>query len=90
MPIALEGILRIEHSPRLDGSRMRVVFVARPVDDTQPLSEPNEHSLEARYVTLEELVALDLRGREVAFWFNRAQAGPVFPLDVMQPEGEPQ
>src|SRR5437016_11527969 len=38
VPVVLEGILRVEHSPLRDGSgaRLRVLFVARPQDDTPP------------------------------------------------------
>src|SRR5438128_3883572 len=41
IPIELEGVLRIEHSPQPDGGvRCRVFFVARPADDTLPKSVP--------------------------------------------------
>ncbi len=63
--IAVEGVLRVEHTPSSDGARMRVFVLARAVDDTPPKSVADEHSLEARWVTLDEVDALPLRGVEV-------------------------
>lgn len=41
--------------------RMRIFFAATPIDDTPPLSQPNEHSLEAGWFSIEEMAELDLR-----------------------------
>lgn len=88
--IELEGILRIEHSPLLGQARFRVLFLARPADDAPPKSKPDEHSLEARWVTVEELGALPLRSPDVLRLFSDVLAGAhVFPLSVLRPEGEP-
>lgn len=88
--IELEGILRIEHSPLPGEARFRVIFLARPADDTPPKSRPDEHSLEARWVTVEDLSTLRLRGREMTRLFEDVLAGaPVFPLSLLRPEGEP-
>jgi phosphatase NudJ len=88
VPVTLEGVLRVEHSPAPDGSRMRVFFVARPTDDTAPKTAPDEHSLEARWVTLEELAALPMRGEEVRAVFAYVLAGgAVHPLSLLTDEG---
>ena len=89
IPIELEGILRIEHTPGADGSaRMRVVFLARPADDRPPKSTADAESLEARWVTLDELDALPLRGEEVRLLFEDVLAGaPVYPVSLLQAEG---
>lgn len=64
--VELDGVLRVEHSPRSRGTaRCRVFFTAHPGGDTPPLSAPNEHSLEARWVTLSEMEWLVLRHPEV-------------------------
>ncbi|WP_437601044.1 NUDIX hydrolase [Sorangium sp. So ce590] len=90
VPVELEGILRIEHSPTRFGSRFRVIFLARPADGTPPKSQPDEHSLEARWVTLTELRALPLRGPDVASLCGDVLAGAqVFPLSLLGAEGEP-
>jgi phosphatase NudJ len=82
--------LRVEHSPSDAGSRLRVVFVAEPIDDTPPKSEPDEESLRAAWVRLDELSAYPLRGEEVRELFAYVAAGgPVCPLDVLQHEGAP-
>ena len=82
---------RVEHSPTPEGTaRCRVFFTAHPVDDTPPLSAPNEHSLEARWVTLADLDGLELRHpevREVLAYV--AGGGVVSPLSVLVHEGAP-
>src|SRR5438874_2122717 len=66
VPIVLEGIVKVEHTPSEDGTaRCRVFFVARPADRTPPKSVPDDESLEARWVTLAELALLPLRSGEV-------------------------
>ncbi len=89
--VVIEGVLRVEHRAGEDGSaRVRVWFVARPADDASPKSTPDEHSLEARWVTLEELDALPLRGDEVREVFQHVSAGcAVYPMGVLVPEGAP-
>jgi ADP-ribose pyrophosphatase YjhB (NUDIX family) len=89
VPVTLEGVLRVEHSPSRDGSgRMRVFFAARPSDDTPPKTVPDEHSLEARWVTMEELAALPLRGEEVRAVFAYVLGGgAVHPLSLLTDEG---
>ncbi len=87
--VRLDGVLRIEHSPRPGGqARMRVIFIASPIDDTPPLQGPNEHSLEARWVTLEEAQTLPLRGFEVTEIFRYVQQGaPIYPMSLLSLEG---
>ena len=91
VPITLDGIYRVEHTPQPDGSaRVRVVFGAHPSDDTPPKSRPDEESLEAGYFTLDEMHALSLRGPEVSTLFAQVTAGaPLYPLDVLTCEGAP-
>jgi phosphatase NudJ len=88
IPIVLEGILKFQHTPGLNSARVRVIFLARPADRTPPRVTPNEHSLEARWVTLAELAALRLRGPEVRGLFEWVAGGaPVYPLEVLGSEG---
>jgi len=90
VPVELEGVLRIEHTPGPLQGRFRVIFLARPAGDTEPKRAPDEHSLEARWATLEELRRLPLRGPDVEMLCDDVLAGaPVFPLSVLGPEGEP-
>ena len=79
------------HAPQPGGgARMRVVFVARPAGDGAPRAEPNEHSLEARWVALEEMDALALRGEEVRGLARYVlEGGAVYPLSVLTDEGAP-
>lgn len=66
IPIELEGILQIQHTPMFDGSaRVRFIVLARPTDDTPAKSEPDEESLGAAWLTLEEMKEMELRGDEV-------------------------
>ena len=91
IPIELEGIIRVEHTPSPDGhARMRVIFVARPADDTPPKSVADEESLQARWVTLEELEQLPLRGTEFRDLFQHvADGAPIYPLSLLTHEGAP-
>jgi 8-oxo-dGTP pyrophosphatase MutT (NUDIX family) len=90
VPIVLEGVLRVEHTPLPDGARVRAIFVARPADDTPPKSAPDGESLGAAWVTLEALAKLPLRGHEVRELFAHVAGGaPVYPLDVLTLEGAP-
>jgi phosphatase NudJ len=90
VPVRLTGVLRVEHTPGDAGSRMRVVFLAEPTDDTPPKTVPDEESLEAAWVGLDELAKYPLRGEEVEELFTYvARGGPIYPLSVLQPEGMP-
>jgi phosphatase NudJ len=89
VPIVVEGILRVEHTPLPDGSaRCRVIFVARPADDVEP--HPTGDSLAAAWVTLDELDRLELRGEEVRDLFHHvAGGGAIHPLSLLAVEGTP-
>ena len=88
VPIVLDGVVRVEHSPRPDGARVRAIFVAHPADATEPRATPNDESLGAAWVTLAELDALPLRGDEVRALFRHVAGGaPVYPLSVIADEG---
>ena len=89
--IVLDGIYQVQHTPFPDGlCRVRVVFAARPRDDSPPKSAPDDETLQAKWLTLEELGALPLRGFEV-FELLRAVArgAPVHPLALLVREGTP-
>ena len=89
VPIVLEGILKVQHTPTAVASRLRVVYLARPANATPPRDHPNEHSLEARWVTLAELSSLPLRGGEVAALFRWvADGAPISPLDLIGSEDD--
>src|SRR3954463_6806574 len=80
IPVRVTGVIRVEHSPSVAGARMRVIFLAEPTDDTPPKSEPDDESLRAAWVALDDLAKLKLRGEEVAELFAYvARGGTVFP-----------
>jgi len=90
LPIKLEGILRVEHSPHPEMTRMRVVYLARPVDDTPPKSLPDQETLGAKWCTLKEVRELSLRGPEVVDILSAVERGvPIYPLSLIQFEGAP-
>lgn len=90
VPIRVTGVIRIEHSPSPAGARMRILFLAEPTDDTPPKSEPDDESLRAAWVALDELPTYKLRGAEVAELFTYvARGGTVYPADLLQAEGAP-
>lgn len=85
IPIVLEGILRIEHTPEKESARVRVFFVARPEDDRPPKSVADKESLGARWVTLDEARRMKLRGREVIERFEDvARGAKVAPLEILE------
>ena len=53
IPIVLEGLLRLEHSPSPDSARVRAIFLAHPADDTPLKSRKDEHSLRANWVSVD-------------------------------------
>jgi phosphatase NudJ len=88
VPVILEGVLRVEHTPRPGGARVRVIYLARPADDTPPKSEPDSESLEAAWVSLDRLSEYSLRGPEVERLFREVDAGaPVYPMGLISFEG---
>jgi phosphatase NudJ len=88
--VRVTGVIRVEHLPRPDGSRVRVIFLAEPTDDTPPKSTPDDESLGAEWVGLDEVIRYPLRGDEVRELFEYvARGAPVYPADLIQPEGQP-
>ena len=72
----LKGVLKVDHSVRGDTVRMRVIFYAEPTNEIQAQSLkkiPDEESVEAKWVTLDDLAKLSkekpgLRGIELIEW----------------------
>lgn len=91
IPIAIEGLVRIEHTPKKAGhARVRVIFTARPTDDSSPKTVPDAESLEAGWFTLAEIEALPLRGNDVADILRYiAGGGAITPLTFLTEEGAP-
>nr|AQQ75209.1 hypothetical protein [uncultured bacterium] len=89
--IELEGIVRIEHSPRPGNhSRVRVLFVASPAGPLEPKQLADEHSLQAAWFSLDEVRKLPLRGAEVVELLEFVAAGvPIYPLGLITVEDAP-
>lgn len=87
--VELEGILRIEHTPGIEATRVRVFYVARAIGGVVKGAE-DEHSLAARWVSLAEMRRLPLRGGEVLEILSAVAAGAtVAPLATITVEGAP-
>ena len=85
--VSLDGIYRIEHGASPDRARVRVVYAATPRDDTKPKSVADEESLQAAWLTLEEIAKLPLRGSDLrALLESVAMGRPVWPLDIIDGE----
>jgi len=82
IPVELDGLLRFEQWHREDGSmRMRFVFTAHPADKTPPKQFIDEHSLQARWVTWDELEQLPLRNDYMLELLEDVRNGaPVHPV----------
>ena len=84
VPVRLDGIVRLEHTPSPSGARVRVAFVASPLDDTAPKAVADEESLQAQWLTMEEIAALPLRGSDLrALLESVANGRPVYPMDLL-------
>jgi phosphatase NudJ len=83
VPIALDGVLRIETTPG-DQARFRILFTGHPIDDTPPKENADDESLRAAYLTLEEIRALPLRGAELGVLLESVLGGrAVYPLELL-------
>jgi phosphatase NudJ len=91
VPIRIEGVLRVEHTPGRGGAgadtRVRVLFVGAPIDDTPPKSTADDESLGAAYLTLEEIRSRPLRGADLGALLESVSRGrQVFPLELLGAE----
>lgn len=91
VPIVLSGILRVQHTPHFDGSaRLRVFFLAHPKGNTPPKQIPDDESLRAAWVGIDELHNYALRGEEVREILTYVDGGgPIYPMSLLQTEGAP-
>ena len=88
VPIQLDGVLRVEHTPGDDGdTRVRILFTGSPIDDTPPKTSADEESLGAAWLTLDEIQKLPLRGAELRALLESVASGrQVFPLELLGSE----
>ena len=84
VPVRIDGILRIEHAAADATARVRVLLVGTPIDDTAPKTTPDEESLGAAWLTIDEIRKLPLRGAELRALLESVESGrQVFPLDLL-------
>jgi phosphatase NudJ len=92
VPVQLDGILRVEHSPPPTAdadsyARVRVLYMGTPLDDTAPKTMADDESLGAGWFTLDEIRGMPLRGAELRVLLESVASGrQVFPLDLIGPE----
>jgi len=90
IPVKVNGIIRLEHSPSPVGTRVRLIVAATPTDDTPLKSEPDSESLEAGWFTMEEINKLPLRGHDVLDIFSYVESGgSIAPMTFLSSEGVP-
>lgn len=86
VPVQLDGILRVEHTPG-DHVRVRVLFTGSPIDDTPPKTMADDESLGAAWLTLDEIRKHPLRGSDLGALLESVVAGrQVFPLELLGDE----
>jgi hypothetical protein len=84
VPVRLDGILRVEHSPSDDAARVRIIFTGTPIDDTEPRTTADAESLGAAYLTLDEIRKRPLRGAELGGLLQAVENGQqAFPLSLL-------
>jgi len=90
VPIVLDGIIRVEHSPHPEKAFLGLIFLGHPAADVPPKSVPDEESLGAAWFTVEEAERLPLREPDVLEVLRYIrQGGPVYPLSLLAPKGTP-
>ena len=90
--IKVKGVLRMEHSHDAFGARLRAILYAEPIDESQPPKRvADKESLEARFVSLEELQSIGkLRGQELVEWAKYLESGgPIYPPSLLTEEDAP-
>lgn len=89
--VQLDGIVRIEHSPKADNTaRIRVVFLAHPASSSVPKHKPDQESLGAGWFTLDQMRTLKLREEELVELFEYLSKEPeIAPLTILTVEGMP-
>ncbi len=69
------------------------MFYAEPENESEPLkSIPDEESIEAKWMTLEEIEGMKekLRGYEILDWAKYLEnKGPIYPLNIFTLEIDP-
>jgi phosphatase NudJ len=84
VPVRIDGVLRIEHAASDTTARVRVLFVGTPLDDTAPKTTPDEESLGAAWLTIDEIRTRPLRGAELRALLESVLSGrQVFPLELL-------
>jgi 8-oxo-dGTP pyrophosphatase MutT (NUDIX family) len=84
IPVKLDGVLRIEHAPSTNAARVRVIFAGTPLDDSEPKSVADAESLQALWLTLDEIRSRTLRGSDlIGFLEEVANGRQVFPLEIL-------
>lgn len=84
VPIHLDGVLRVEHEASGNGARVRVIYLASPTDDTTPKQRPDDESLGAAWLTLDEIRALRLRGADLRALLEMVASGCAsYPLELI-------
>ena len=90
VPLVLDGIIRVEHSPHPDKAFLGVIFLGHPAADVPPKTTPDEESLGAAWFTVDEAARLPLREDDVLDVLRYVrQGGPVCPLGLLAPKGTP-
>lgn len=87
--INLTGILSVQCRPKRDYMRMRVIFLAEPLDeeDCEPKTIPDYESVGAIWALPEDIGRISLRGAEPLHWSKYlAEGGQVYPLSILGPE----
>ena len=88
--VRLTGLVRIEHTAERRRARIRAVFLGEPEGDTTPKTIPDDESLAASWVTLDELGNYQLRNPAIEQLLHYVAAGgPVYPLDILRERDAP-
>jgi phosphatase NudJ len=84
LEVQLDGIIRLEHEATADYSRVRAIFFGHPTGNGRLKTVPDEHTLGAQWLTLEEIRGLTLRWDEVLDFVGYVEENkPIYPLAAL-------
>ena len=88
MPIKVNGIIRLEHTPTAKFTRVRLLVTASTVDETEPKNFADSESVGAAWFTIEAMKSLNLRDPSLIDLFTSIENEelPIAPISLLGSE----
>lgn len=88
IPVSVNGIIRLEHTPTEQMTRVRLLVTAEVIDETEPKNFADAESLEAAWFTIDEMKKLELRDPCLIELFSTLEKGEleIAPISILTSE----